>query len=92
MWPTPPAVVTARPRRVQSEGDTHLEHARRDRRAAAAGLYLFVPVFPAVFAPMALGRIAIGTWMLLYAGIGLAMLRMTADPRRVTGPRLAARG
>lgn len=40
------------------------------------GLYVFVPLLPALFVPsMVLGRIVIGVWMLLLGGIGLAMLR-----------------
>jgi hypothetical protein len=43
----------------------------------ALGVYVFVPMFPAVFGPMVLGRIAIGVWMLMFAALGIAL--MTAD-------------
>jgi len=39
------------------------------------GVYLFVVMFPAVFGPMVAGRIAIGVWMLMFAGLGLSMSR-----------------
>jgi hypothetical protein len=41
----------------------------------ALGVYVFVPMFPAVFGPLVLGRIAIGVWMLMFAGLGLALMR-----------------
>jgi hypothetical protein len=39
------------------------------------GVYVFVPLFPAVFGPMVLGRLAIGVWMLLFAVLGVALIR-----------------
>lgn len=42
------------------------------------GVYVFVPLFPAVFGPMVLGRLAIGVWMLLFAALGVALVR--AEP------------
>jgi hypothetical protein len=42
---------------------------------AAIGGYVFVPLFPAVFGPLVLGRMAIGVWMLLYAALGVALIR-----------------
>ena len=39
------------------------------------GVYLFVVMFPAVFGPMVAGRVAIGVWMLMFAGLGLSMTR-----------------
>lgn len=41
----------------------------------ALGIYVFVPLFPAVFGPMVLGRIAIGVWMLMFAALGVALMR-----------------
>jgi hypothetical protein len=39
------------------------------------GVYLFVVMFPAVFGPLVAGRIAIGVWMLMFAGLGLSLMR-----------------
>jgi hypothetical protein len=39
------------------------------------GVYVFVPMFPAVFGPMVLGRIAIGVWLLLFGALGVALMR-----------------
>ncbi len=44
----------------------------------ALGIYVFLPLFPAVFGPAALGRIAIGVWFLLFAGLGVALTRAAA--------------
>jgi hypothetical protein len=41
----------------------------------ALGVYLLVVMFPAVFGPMVAGRIAIGVWMLMFAGLGLSLVR-----------------
>jgi hypothetical protein len=41
----------------------------------ALGVYVFVPMFPAVFGPMVLGRIAIGVWLLMFAALGVALMR-----------------
>ncbi len=59
----------------------------------ATGVYLFVPVFPSVFGPMVVGRIAIGTWLLLFAGIGVALARYADDAAapEVTSSRAAGR-
>ena len=46
--------------------------------AARAGVYVFVVMFPAVFGPMVAGRIAIGVWLLGYAGLGLRGCRRAA--------------
>jgi hypothetical protein len=40
------------------------------------GGYVFVVLFPAVFGPQTAGRVAIGTWMLLFAALGYALLRV----------------
>jgi hypothetical protein len=47
----------------------------------AMGVYLFVVMFPAVFGPMVAGRIAIGIWMLMFAGLGLSMTRSGREVR-----------
>jgi hypothetical protein len=39
------------------------------------GVFVFVVLFPAVFGPQLAGRLAIGTWMLLFAVLGGALLR-----------------
>jgi len=41
----------------------------------ALGIYVFVPMFPAVFGPMVLGRMAIGVWLLMFAALGVALMR-----------------
>jgi hypothetical protein len=41
----------------------------------ALGVYVFVPMFPAVFGPMVLGRIAIGVWFLMFAALGVVLVR-----------------
>ena len=56
----------------------------------AAGVYLFVSVFPAVFAPMVVGRIAIGTWYLIYAGIGVALTHQAQLARAMRTEAVAA--
>jgi hypothetical protein len=45
------------------------------------GVYLFVVMFPAVLGPMAAGRIAIGIWMLMFAGLGLSLMRGDGEVR-----------
>ena len=47
----------------------------------ATGIYVFVVLFPAVFGPMAAGRIAIGVWMLLFAWLGARMTQAAAGTR-----------
>jgi uncharacterized membrane protein YidH (DUF202 family) len=44
------------------------------------GVYVFVVMFPAVFGPQVAGRIAIGVWMLMFAALGVSLVR--ADPGR----------
>lgn len=49
------------------------------------GVWVFVPMIPALTAGFVAGRIAIGIWLLLFAGLGWRMLRETtfaAQPRR----------
>lgn len=42
----------------------------------ALGVFVFVVLFPAVFGPMVAGRLAIGTWLLGFAALGLALRRV----------------
>lgn len=46
----------------------------------ATGVYVFVPMTPAIMGPFVLGRIAIGIWMLMFAALGWALLRPTRRP------------
>jgi hypothetical protein len=39
------------------------------------GIFVFVPLTPAIFGPFVLARLAIGTWLLLFAWLGVAMVR-----------------
>lgn len=41
----------------------------------ALGIYVFVPMTPAIFGPFVVARLAIGCWMLLFAALGWALLR-----------------
>jgi hypothetical protein len=38
-----------------------------------AGVFVFVPMTPALMGPFLLARLAITVWMLLFAGLGLAL-------------------
>lgn len=46
------------------------------------GVYVFLPLLPALFAPMVVGRVAIGVWQLLFAAIGLVMVHAVQAPTR----------
>ncbi len=46
----------------------------------ACGAAVFVIVIPGIFGPFIAGRLAIGIWMLMFAGLGLALL--DEDPGR----------
>lgn len=48
----------------------------------ALGVWVFVPMTPALFAPMVWGRLAIIGWMLLFAALGVALRRAAHDPGR----------
>lgn len=41
----------------------------------AIGIYVFVPLTPAILGPFVVARLAIGGWMLLFAALGVALLR-----------------
>jgi hypothetical protein len=45
----------------------------------AMGGYVFVVMFPAVFGPLVAGRLAIGVWMLMFAVLGMALVRADRD-------------
>jgi hypothetical protein len=47
----------------------------------ALGIFVFVPLLPAVFAPFAFGRIAIAGWMMLFAALGWMLARPVPDGR-----------
>jgi len=60
------------------------------------GLFVFVPLTPAIMGPFAAGRLAIGAWLLLFAGLGYALGRLELDPstdspRHDEGPTTRAR-
>ncbi len=42
----------------------------------AIGVWTFFPMLPSLFMPLIWGRITIGIWYLMYAGIGLALLQL----------------
>ncbi|OHV58932.1 hypothetical protein [Pseudofrankia sp. BMG5.36] len=46
----------------------------------ALGIYVFVPMLPALFEPVVLGRLAFGLWMLLVAALGLILVRAGRSP------------
>ncbi|HVM35875.1 MAG TPA: hypothetical protein VM784_11085 [Actinomycetota bacterium] len=50
------------------------------------GLWVFVPMTPALFASFVLGRLTIGGWMALFGLLGYALLREADD---VSGERRA---
>lgn len=41
----------------------------------ALGVYVFVPLTPAIFGPFLVGRAAIGLWLVLFGVLGLALAR-----------------
>ncbi|MET0784261.1 MAG: hypothetical protein ABWY53_08010 [Leifsonia flava] len=45
-----------------------------------SGIYVFVPMVPALFAGLVLGRVALGVWLLLFAWMGISMLRWAGAP------------
>ncbi|MFJ9087649.1 hypothetical protein ACIRL3_35105 [Streptomyces sp. NPDC102384] len=45
------------------------------RLVLVMGVYVFVVMFPAVFGPLAAGRIAVGVWMLMFAALGIVLVR-----------------
>ncbi len=55
----------------------------------ALSIYVFVPMFPAVFGPIVLGRIAIGISMLLFAAVELELVRAARERQEVRRPESA---
>ncbi len=41
-----------------------------------AGIFVFVPMMPALFGPFILARLSIAVWMLLFAGLGYALWKL----------------
>lgn len=50
--------------------------------ALVIGIWVFVPMTPALLGGFVLGRIVIGTWLLLFALLGWGMLRWAAEAAR----------
>ncbi|SOC53746.1 hypothetical protein [Ornithinimicrobium cerasi] len=48
----------------------------------ALGVWVFVPMVPALFAPMVWGRLAIIGWMVLFALLGMQLRRVARDAAR----------
>lgn len=46
----------------------------------ALGVYVFVPLSPAINGSFTAGRLGIGGWMLLFCGLGLGLMRLEAEP------------
>lgn len=45
------------------------------------GIYVFVPMIPALFGPFVLARVAITVWMLLFASLGWALMKNSDSAR-----------
>jgi len=50
--------------------------------ALALGIYVIVPLTPALFGPFVVARLAIGVWMLLFAALGWALLHPATHDAR----------
>jgi len=48
-----------------------------------SGGYVFVVMFPAVFGPLVAGRVAIGIWMLMFAALGVSLIRNAREDAAV---------
>lgn len=53
------------------------------------GVWVFVPMFPALMGPFLLARLAISAWMVLFAVLGLALVRPLAPFEPETGAQTA---
>ena len=51
------------------------------------GVYVFVPMTPAIFGPFVLARVAIGGWMLGFALLGLAVVKAGREDVALSGAR-----
>ncbi len=54
----------------------------------AIGVWTFFPLLPSLFMPMVWGRITIGTWYLMYVGIGVTILRTSQRRATASDPAL----
>lgn len=50
----------------------------------ALGIYVFIPLIPALTAPMGVARVILAGWMTLFALMGIALFVHNRDPRRTT--------
>lgn len=50
------------------------------------GVWVIVPLTPAIFAGYELGRIAIGLWLLLFTWLGAEMIRWARSPEAASAP------
>ena len=50
------------------------------------GVFVFVPMTPAIIASYEAARIAIGVWMLLFAALGLGLTRISPRPAVTAAP------
>lgn len=50
------------------------------------GIYVFVPMTPALFAGFVVGRTVLTVWLLLFAVIGVVLVRWAGAPARDVGP------
>ncbi len=57
-----------------------------------AGIFVFVPMVPALMGPFVLARLAIAVWMLLFAALGYALWKHDADPAASTEGRSLGKG
>lgn len=48
------------------------------------GIYVFIPLIPALTAPMSAARIVLAGWMTLFTLLGVGLLLHNRDPRRTT--------
>lgn len=55
------------------------------------GIFVFVPLTPAIFGPFVIGRLAIGAWLLLFAWLGFVMIAWAASTAVVSTPRPGSR-
>ena len=46
------------------------------------GVYVFVPLTPAIMGSFTAGRLGIGGWMLLFAALGHGLMRLTGEQQR----------
>lgn len=56
----------------------------------AIGVWTFFPMLPSLFMPLIWGRITVGIWYLMYAGIGLALIRLAEGEKGRRSPAIHA--